>query len=151
MSTRWSDWGDWSDFGQPFALVDELRRQMDRAWSEYEGGRGAVPTGRFFCEMQDEGPALKLTATLPGLSEKDVKLTANRDSVTLEAVRETVVPEGYAVHRRERPSARVARSWSLPCPVDVEKINAKLTNGILTVQLPKVPEAQPRQITVRAG
>jgi len=151
MRNRWSDWSDWSDIGQPFALLDELRRQMDRVWSEFEVGRGTVPVGRFSSELKDEGSALELRAILPGLSDKDVKLTANQDSLTLEAVRETDVPKGYSVHRRERPSARVARSWTLPCPVDVEKISANMVNGILTVKLPKVPEAQPRQISVRAG
>lgn len=155
MRSRWSDWSDlsdWSDFeGRPFALLDELRRQMDRVWSEYDVGRDVVPRGRYSHALEDVGAALKLTAVLPGLSEKDVKLTANQDGLTVEAERTTEVPEGYTVHRRERPSLRFARSWALPCAVDVEKITAKMTNGILTVEMPKVPEAQPRQISVRAG
>ncbi|MBI5160230.1 MAG: Hsp20/alpha crystallin family protein [Micrococcales bacterium] len=151
MRSRWSDWSDWSDFEQPFALLDELRRRMDRVWSEYEVGREEVPRARYASGLEDEGRSLKLTAVLPGLSEKDIKLTANQDGLTVEAERKTEVPEGYSVHRRERPSLRFARSWTLPCPVDVEKITAKMTNGILTVELPKVPEAQPRQISVRAG
>lgn len=151
MRSRWSEWGDWSDLERPFTLLDEVRRQMDRVWSEVEADRGPVPAARFASELVDEGASLKLTAILPGLAEPDVKLQANQETLTLEAERKTEVPEGYTVHRRERPSARIARSFAFPCRVDVEKISAKLTDGILTVTIPKVPEAQPRSITVKAG
>lgn len=151
MRTRWSEWSDWTDFERPFAVLDELRRQMDRVWTEVDADRAFLPTGRFAADLVDRGAHLELTASLPGLADKDVKLQANQDGLTLEAERQTAVPEGYTVHRRERPSARVARTFAFPCAVDLEKITAKLTNGILTVTVPKVPEAQPRTITVRAG
>lgn len=143
-----SRWSRYDDFEHPFALLDELRRQMDRVWTEAD--RAGLPAGRFSSELVDEGDSLKLTALLPGLTEKDVKIQANQESLSLEAERQTVVPEGFSVHRRERASTRLARSYALPCAVDVEKIAAKLTNGVLTVTLPKVPEAQPRTIAVRA-
>jgi len=151
MRSRWGDWGDWTELERPFAVLDELRRQMDRVWTEVDADRAVLPAGRFSSELVDRGANLELTAVLPGLADKDVKLQANKDTLTLEAERPTVVPEGYTVHRRERPSARIARSFAFPCAVDIEKITAKMTNGILTVTVPKVPEAQPRTITVRAG
>ncbi len=36
------------------------------------------------------------------------------------------------------------------CKVDLEKATATVKNGMLSVTLPKAPEAQPRQITVKA-
>lgn len=152
LLSRWSDWGDFGGLDRPFVLLDELRRQMDRVWSEYDVGRPSpTAAGRFWSELTDEGSALQLTAVLPGLSDKEIQIRANQDGLTLEAQRTTDVPEGYTVHRRERPSAQVARSWTFPCHVDIEKVTANLTNGILTVTLPKAPESQPRQISVRAG
>jgi HSP20 family protein len=151
MRSRWSEASDWTALERPFVLLDELRRQMDRVWTEVEADRAGLPAGRFASELVDEGASLKLTAILPGLTEKDVQLDANQENLTLRAERQTAVPEGYTVHRRERASARLARSYALPCAVDVEKIDAKLANGVLTVTLPKVPEAQPRTIAVQAG
>ena len=151
MPSRWSDWSTWTELERPFAVLDELRRQMDRAWTDYDAGRTAPSVARAVAELTDEGAQLKLTAFLPGLADRDVKLQANQDGLTLEATRSADVPEGYSVHRRERASVRLARSFSFPCRVDVEKIQAGLEDGVLTVTLPKVPEAQPRTIAVRAG
>jgi HSP20 family protein len=148
MRTRWTDF---PDFERPFAVLDELRRQMDRVWTEVDADRAAMPSARFVTELVDDGKAFTLTAGLPGVAEGDLKLQANQDGLTVEARREPVVPEGYSVHRRERPAAQVSRTYAFPCPVDVEKIQANLTNGVLTVTVPKAPEAQPRTITVRAS
>jgi len=65
--------------------------------------------------------------------------------------RKVSAPEGHAVHRRERPALRFARSVSLPVKIDAEKVTATVKDGVLTITLAKAPEARPRQITVRAG
>jgi HSP20 family protein len=54
------------------------------------------------------------------------------------------------VHRQERPGLRFSRSFTLPTKIDSEKTTAVLKNGVLTLTLPKAPEAQPRQISVIA-
>ena len=44
-----------------------------------------------------------------------------------------------------------SRSFQLSSKVDQSKIAAELKDGVLTVKLPKAPESQPRQITVKAA
>lgn len=142
----------WEDIDRSLDFVEVLRRRMDRLFDEF----GAVPNGvvrgaASWPQVQfwDDGAQLKLTAEVPGLSEKDIKLTVNHDTLALEGERKTEVPKGYSVHRQERVPVRFARSFSLPCKVDAEKVQALIKNGVLTVTLPKAPEAQPRQITVQ--
>lgn len=53
-------------------------------------------------------------------------------------------------HRRERTTGRFQRLVKLPAPVDAEKVEAKLENGVLEVTLPKAEEAKPRRIVVKA-
>jgi HSP20 family protein len=60
-------------------------------------------------------------------------------------------PEGYAVHRQERAAINFARSVSLPCQVDTDKVAAHVKDGLLTVTMEKSKEAQPRQITIKAS
>jgi HSP20 family protein len=60
-------------------------------------------------------------------------------------------PEGYSVHRQERTASRFSRSFTLPCAVNGDAISASLEHGVLTVTLPKAPESQPRQITVKSA
>ncbi|MCK6588252.1 MAG: Hsp20/alpha crystallin family protein, partial [Polyangiaceae bacterium] len=72
------------------------------------------------------------------------------DVLTLKGERKSDAPQGYTAHRRERAPIQFARSFSLPCRVDLEKTSAVVKDGLLTVTMAKAPEAQPRQIQVQA-
>jgi HSP20 family protein len=142
------------DFDRTFNTFDELRRRIDRIWDDYESARpdlgfyasSAWPKVNVF----DAGDSLVFRADVPGVAEKDFNITLTPDGLTLSGERKTVVPEGYSVQRQERPAARFSRSWTLPYKVDAERTQATLKDGVLTINLTKAPEAQPRQITVRA-
>ncbi len=155
-----------SDVDRTFAAMDELRRRMERAFDDYEG-RPHQNAPRGFFEAFDFGPsrtvatwprisvydtgaALVLYADVPGLEASDIKIEVAQDVLSLSGERKADAPEGYAVHRRERAPVKFARSLALPCKVDIEKSTATVTDGVLTLTLPKVAEAQPRQISVKA-
>jgi HSP20 family protein len=149
----------WGDLDRTFSVMDELRRRMDRVFDEY----GGYPYARPGLEEEtrasaawprlnllDTGAALVVTAEVPGVADKDVNLTINQDVVTLSGVRNADAPEGYAVHRQERAAVKFSRSFALPTKIDAEKTSATMKNGILTITMAKAPEAQPKQIAVRA-
>jgi len=162
MLTRWNDFG-FGDLGHHFSALNDLRREMDRLFVDFERGWGVdaprpgigagalAPAAWPRVSMNDTGPELRLRAEVPGLSEKDLDVTVEQSSLTLRGARQTDVPEGYSVHRQERAAMSFARSFTLPCRVDAEKVTANLKNGILELVLPKVAEEQPRQIQVRAS
>jgi len=102
-------------------------------------------------ELVDSGNALHLSAKVPGLAHDDLELTATSDLLTLRGKRRLAVPEGYTVRHRERRGYEFERSFRLPTRIDSERIDAQLTNGILTVTLSKAAASQPRHITVRAS
>jgi HSP20 family protein len=111
-----------------------------------------TPFGAFTrINVWDAGPNVVVWAEVPGLAEKDIQLTMNRDVLTLSGERTNEPPQGYTAHRRERPAARFSRSIRLGVMVDVDRASAVVKNGVLTVTLPKAPEAKPRQIQIRAG
>jgi HSP20 family protein len=125
---------------------------MDRVWDEYDDGRvpGATSSASWpQANLWDTGESLQFVAELPGLSEKNVKVSVHNDVIALEGERRASVPEGYSVHRQERNSVRFSRSFTLPCPVDAERTTATVKNGLLTVTLPKTHESRPRQISIR--
>ena len=153
-----------SDIDRTFAVMDQLRRRMDRIFDEYEPARSreglraghADEPERLWARgrwpqltFADAGSSLMLKAEVPGLSEKDVQLLIHQDVLTLSGERKSVVPEGYYVHRQERSPLKFARSFNLPCKVEPEKASATLKDGVLTITLPKAAEAQPRQIAVK--
>jgi HSP20 family protein len=139
-------------FERTLADFDSVRREMNRLFDgNYRQSRAARSVGWPRIALFDQGANLVVRAELPGLNEKDVNLSIDQGVLTLRGERSAPPPEGYSVHRQERAHYRFARSFTLPCKVDVEKTKAALENGVLTVTLPKAPEEQPRQIAVRAS
>ena len=134
----------------PFSRADELRRRLDRVFDQLElDGARPVPQGPSFT-VDDGGAALVVKADVPGMSEKDLSITLEKNVLTVRGERKVQAPEGYVTHRRERESLQFARSFALPFPVDAEKTSATVKDGVLTVTLTKTPAAQPRQIAVKA-
>jgi HSP20 family protein len=142
------------DFEPSFVLFDELRRRMDTIWDDFDTQHAAFdprglatwPTLR----LDDAGANFVVTADVPGLTEKEIEITLDGDTLTLKGERKDAAPEGYATHRKERGAWKIARAISLPAKVDPEKTNASFKDGVLTVTLAKAPEARPRQIAVTA-
>lgn len=116
--------------------------EAERVWS-----RGRFPRITF----TDAGDTLLLEAELPGLGDKDVQLSIQKEVITLAGERKADAPEGYYVHRQERSPIRFSRSFALPCKVDPEKSTATLKDGILCVTLLKIPDEQPRQIEIKSA
>jgi HSP20 family protein len=147
------------DFDNAYTMMDELRRRMDRIFGDVagyasggqpeQGGDWNLSAGGWpRTNVYDAGSNLLLEAEVPGLTQQDLQLTINQNLLTLTGERRLDVPEGYTVHRQERVPLRFSRSVTLPCKIDPEKSVASLDNGVLTVTLPKAPEAQPRKIAI---
>ena len=149
MFTRWR-------FGYPLRELDNLRLQVDRLFRDFDVTRGVFDGLAPHVEwpqmnLVDTGTEFVVHAQVPGLSDDEIKIQATQDSVTVSGRRETKAPEGYAVHRRERATADFARSFALPAKVDLERVSATVTDGLLTIVLPRRAEDQPRSITVKAS
>jgi len=143
--------GNWNDFDRTFAAMDQLRRRMEQT---FDGFEGAAPAGGIAwprVTLWDTGAALALRADLPGVRDEDLNVTLTRDVLTVSGRRKTEAPSGYSAHRQERLPLEFSRSFTLPCKVNGDEIDASLKDGVLTITMPKTPDSQPRQITVKAG
>jgi HSP20 family protein len=149
------------DFENAFALMDELRRRMDRIWDDVDPSWGAwqasMPSSPALSaavfpriNLFDMGSNLVLKADVPGLSEKEVQVSLHDGGIAISGERKVIPPEGYSAHRQERSHVKFSRSLTLPCKVNPEQTTATVKDGVLTITLAKAAEAQPRQITVRA-
>ena len=143
--------GSWNDFERTFAAMDELRQRFERAYRDPDALPFEAAGGWPRVNLWDEGRALVLKADLPGVNQSDLQLQLTQDVLTVSGERKSDAPEGYSVHRQERVPARFSRSFTLPSKVDGGAIEASLKDGVLTVTMPKAPESQPRQITVKAS
>jgi HSP20 family protein len=160
MLTRNQLWNGLPAFSQSVDSFEDLRREMDRLLFDFSRDYGTASrdsaadstqytAGRV--SWKDSGNAFVLRAELPGLTEKDVEITANSNTLTVRAERKVEPLKGYSAHRRERQTFYFARSFELPAKVDPDAVEAVMKNGVLTLTLPKAPEAQPKRISVKAS
>ncbi len=142
-----------SDVDRTFSLMDELRRRMDRGWDREEAyaPRALSQPTWPLVNLFDTGGELVLTADVPGLAEKDIKITLDGETLTLAGERQIAALEGATCHRQERAGVKFSRSFSLPVKADAERATAEVKDGVLRLTLPKAPEARPRQIAVRTS
>jgi HSP20 family protein len=113
------------------------------------GDRGSPAFGR------GEGDnAFEITAELPGVDEKNIEVKLANGVLTIKGQKEEdKVEKKDNFHLRERRFGSFARSIRVPDTVDANKIEANFKKGVLTVTLPKTPEAQKpvKKIEVKGG
>ncbi len=118
-----------------------IQQRLDRFAPGPEGWAPPV-------DLHETDDAYVLTAEVPGLAREDLQIHVHDGRLTLTGTRhERPVPcEQY--HRVERGHGTFNRSFQLPLPIAVDRIAADLKDGVLTVTVPKSPEAPPRRIRV---
>jgi HSP20 family protein len=95
-----------------------------------------------------------VTADLPGFDEKNIEVKLQNGSLCIKGERKSEKEEKKEdFHLTEREFGSFERRFTLPEGVDADKIEASLKKGVLTVSLPKKPEAQKpaKKIEVKAG
>jgi HSP20 family protein len=94
-------------------------------------------------EMEDRDDKIILTAELPGMSDKDVQVEVNKDCLTMRGEKKGRREEKSAErYFSERSFGSFERTIRLPAEVLRDKIDAVVKDGVLTVSLPKSPEAK---------
>lgn len=136
----------WSDMDR--LLNNSLANWMDepRFLTRYPRETGSAER----MNLIDKGDTLEFVAELPGVEEKDLKLTVHDDTLTLSAKRSIVHNKEDKLFLAERCNYDIQRSIALPSRVEAEKAEASFKNGVLRVELPRSPESKPRQIAINA-
>ncbi len=128
----------------PWDPVRDLLTMQERLESLF--GRttpGWVPAADL-CEVADR---FLLTIELPGVSREHIEIAFATDTLTVSGQRPEPPPfERY--QQFERAQGRFSRSFRFALPVNPDAIAADLTDGILTVTIPKAGGASVRRIDV---
>lgn len=103
-------------------------------------------------EVKETKEGYIFKADVPGVLEKDLEITIAENRLTVAGKRETektTSEETYYCF--ERSYGTFTRVFTLPEGADVDHIKAELKDGVLTLQLPKRPEAKPKRISFESG
>ncbi|MBA4421022.1 MAG: hypothetical protein C0391_07720 [Anaerolinea sp.] len=129
-------------FAFPFSLA-QLQQMMETA-EDFNPGMDVIATEK----------EIIITADLPGMDEKDIRLAIEGQIFTLSGTRQQELERKNAtVHRVERRCGSFQRSILLPCEVDINKAEATFSNGVLKVVIPKPSRARSavKRIPIKNG
>src|SRR3954453_14600891 len=132
-------------YGTPFRELRRLQEEMERLTRSATAPQG-FPAINAYAHQGE----IVITAELPGVKEDDLDITVHRDTVTLRGQRQDQPEAAQGYHRRERRSSPFGRTFSLPFQVDPERVEAKLSNGILTLTLQRPEQDKPKRIRISA-
>jgi len=118
---------------------DEGRREFDRR-AEFT----LTPD----VDIYEDSEGIYVKADMPGVSRDRLDIQVNRDALTIEGEAHIDMPEGMEAMYADIQSTRYQRSFVLSAELETDKIDARLNDGVLSVFIPKRPEAKPRKIEV---
>lgn len=133
----------WRDFDE---LSNRLGRLFNESWTT-PSHRGWMPA----VNVEEKADEIRLTAELPGLAENDVEIELENNILTIRGEKREDREEGdeeSRYHLWERSYGSFQRSFTVPRTVNPEAIDAHFDNGVLTISMPKVPEAKGRKINI---
>jgi HSP20 family protein len=141
-------WG----FRRTFGELDRLRNQMDELYGALSGGAFPKLSAGVFplTNITEDADNFYVRAELPGINSNDLDIQVTSNGISISGERK-IPEEGNNVryHRRERDAGKFSRLINLSGDINVNKVDAALKNGILTVTIPKAEAVKPRQIAVK--
>jgi HSP20 family protein len=124
-----------------FYLQTYPYRRMARRWAENRDRTLGI-------NVREEDDAYVLSALVPGISSDELKIQVLEDVVRIEG-EYRADESNYLV--RELPQGSFTRTLRLPAPIDADHVDAEITNGVLTLRLPKAESARPKQIKIKSS
>ena len=157
---------------QAWRPFESLRRELDRMFEDFDRDFWRFPFRRSVFDIEpfwrrelswgavpavdivEKDNAYEFTAELPGIDEKNIEVKLANGGLTIKGEKQEEKEEkkkDYYLH--ERHFGAFERCFPVPEGVDADKIEASFKKGILTVTLPKKPEAQKpvKKIEVKAA
>ena len=136
--------GDKVDEDNPFG---SLRKQIDSLFEDF-GTDFPTRAGTFAVRsnVSETDDAICISAELPGVELDDIDVSVSGNRITVKGEKKSEQEEkgeedGRQYHRIERSSGSFYRTMTLPFDIDPDAVKADTKDGVLTVTIPKPPEA----------
>lgn len=133
-------------------VQDEVNRLFDNFFTHgpLRGDLNATFTPPV--DIEETPEAFVIRADLPGVNQKDVKVSLTGDTLTIRGERKQEhTTQNGSHHRVERVSGSFERSFVLGAPVRNDQVKAQVKDGVLEVRVPKAEEARVREIEVQVA
>ncbi len=134
----------------PFALMRSMMRDLApvAARPVFPAVRPVFPA----VNVWQGADAVAITAELPGIEPDDVEISVKDDVLTLTGERKPPqVDENAQWHRNERAFGNFSRAIRLPFTAIDDKVEARMTNGVLRIVVGRPDEEKPRKIAIKSA
>ena len=151
-------WNTSKKGGDPFS---SLHREIDRVLDDLTHSEhwpfhaSLTKNGKLLprIDVSETEKEIEVVAELPGVEEKDIDISLSDDRLTIKGEKKSETEQAEKDHHLiERSYGSFERTMRLLCEVDSEKVQAEFKNGVLTITLPKSPEAEAKtkKISIKA-
>ncbi|HZT38854.1 MAG TPA: Hsp20/alpha crystallin family protein [Bryobacteraceae bacterium] len=133
--------------------LDDFRRSVDRLFSDFYNSTPMISSEYAFTpavESAFTGNELFLRVILPGVTEQDVKVTAQSGRLVIEGERKAPAAWGENAWTKI-PYGKFYAEIPVATGYDLEKVNCRLHDGVLDIALPVSEALKPRLIPIQAG
>ena len=140
---------------EPLPDLVTLRQAMDRLFEDSFVRCRARRDGRWqplpAVDIFEDADKMGIKASMPGVKPEDIDINITADGVMIkgETKSETEIKEENYV-RRERHYGTFARTIALPQGLKIDKAEATMENGVLTLEIPKAEEVKPKPVKIKA-
>jgi HSP20 family protein len=131
----------------PFADFRGFNDELNRLFNTRRATTSHYPAFNIYSNDEET----VVVAPLPGFKAEDIDISVERNRLTLSGSREKELAEGEQYHRRERFSGEFKRSLTLPFAVDEKQVEAKFSDGVLEIKLPRAAEDKPKKIAIKSA
>jgi HSP20 family protein len=139
----------WEPMSELDQMSERMRRFLDQTFSSFGWAPPLIERAGWSppVDLEELDDAYVVEADLPGVRREDVEieLVGNELAITGEVKEQE---RKGTVRRQSRRTGRFEYRLSLPSHVDPEKVEAKLSDGVLKLRVPKSERAQRRRIEI---
>jgi len=146
--------------GDARQTLDHFRRSVDQLFENFYGL--PAETGRSMLQGNNQwmfspvletawgDSSLNVRAILPGVAQQDLKVSVQNNQLIIEGERKA--PETFKNNAHAQLAyGKFYAAVALPNGLNVDKLNARLQDGILDIQIPVSEQMKPRQIQIQSG
>jgi HSP20 family molecular chaperone IbpA len=133
--------------------MTDTRKEVQKKEAGLERGVERTRTKRVYAPAVDiieKRDDIVLLADMPGVDEKSVDITLEKDLLTIYGHVTGETPENHRLVISEYGTGDYQRTFTLSNEIDREKIQASVKDGVLKLLLPKAETARTRKIPVMA-
>jgi HSP20 family protein len=140
----------WEPLSELEQVTERMRRMLDETfgnfgWPSPAEARGWSP----LVDIEEADDAYVVEAELPGVKRENVNIELVGNELTITGKVKEREHEG-ALRRQARRTGRFAYRVGLPAQVEADSVEASLSDGVLTVRVPKAERAQRKKIEVKS-